>query len=150
VGSDVEREMVARAGAESPAAGRAVRLVVQDERFSRTAGANLEPVIRTVSPGLPESERLNEKPFLLGGFAHRQHGSVKSARRNIGADLAGRPAGPRVVRVLDDLHQQPRWVPQPDERLAEPLLRLTVIDRVAAQVIGPEGKRPLRDGERRG
>src|SRR5205814_7188729 len=106
IGSDVEREMVTGAGAESPAARAAIRFVQEDERSCRAAVAHFEAVIRTIDAGLAEAERLDEKPFLFFDFAHRQHGAVESARRYVRRDLVGRPAGARVVRILDDLEQQ--------------------------------------------
>src|SRR2546425_9769173 len=66
VGADVEREMMCRAGAEAPAARRAVRLVVEHQRFRRAAGMHFESMIRAVSARLAKSQRVDEEPFLLG------------------------------------------------------------------------------------
>src|SRR5215471_14611430 len=53
-----ERDMVARAGAETPAAGGPVRFVNENESLGRSAGSNLEAMIVAVLTGLAESERV--------------------------------------------------------------------------------------------
>ena len=49
-----------------------------------------------------------------------------------------------VARVLDELEQQSRRVPEPDELLAETLLDAAVVDGVPLQVVSPERERVLR------
>src|SRR5439155_21524746 len=97
VGPDVERQMVTRAGAESPAARPAVRFMEEHQRFGRAARPNLEPMIGTVDTGLPEAEGFYEEAFFFFDLAHRQDGAMEAACGHLRFDLVGRPPRPRIV-----------------------------------------------------
>ena len=101
-------------------------------------------MIGTVDAGLPEAERFDEEPFFFFDLAHRQDGTMEAARGNLRVDLVGRPAGARVVRILDHFQQQAGRMREPDERLSEALQNPAVLDLVPVQMVLPEWQRAFR------
>src|SRR3984885_12631360 len=136
--------MVNRAGTESPRSSGTIRLVKEREGAIRSASSNFETMIRAIDTRLAEPESLGQESFLLSDLPHRQHGSMKSTYRFALADFIGGPSLAIVACRFDHFKPQARRMTEPEERLAEPLLRLLLLDPIPPEIIPPERKRPLR------
>jgi hypothetical protein len=60
-------------------------------------------------------------------------------------DLGRRPGPARIVRLLDQLEEQPGRVRHPHELAPEPLQHRAVLDVVAIEVVLPELQRARRN-----
>src|SRR5207247_7524391 len=127
---DVERDVMRRAGAKSPAAGSALRLDMQIDDASGTGSRDFEPMVGTVDADLLEPERFDEEGFLLAHVANRQHRTEEAARPGVSWNLGCRPRIPVVPALLDHFEEQPCGMPHAEILRAESLLHATVFGAV--------------------
>src|ERR1700720_3865586 len=111
--------MVGGAGAKSPASGRLVGFVNQNEGLRSAAGPNLKAMICAVLAGLAKSESFHIEALLFGNFSNRQHRPVEPAHAHIRSDFGCRPAYAFISRVFDHLQLQTRRMFEADKSLAE-------------------------------
>ena len=142
---DPEGDVVERALAETPAARRTIRLVVQVHEAGRVAARQRQAMEVAVDADLAEAQGVDEELLRLGQLTHRQHRGVEPARRHIGADRARRPRPPGIVG-LHQLEHLSRGMSGADERGAEALVDAAVQGAMLRQVSNPERQRPPGHG----
>src|SRR4029077_2834028 len=132
---DVERDVMRRAGAKTPAAGRALRLHMQVDDASGTGSRHFEPMIGTIDADLLKPERFDEEGFLFARIAHRQHRAKETACPRVSRNRGGRPRSSLVAALPDHLGEQSGRMPHAQILRAESFLHAAVFGTVAIEVL---------------
>src|SRR5580704_7657440 len=131
-------------GAERPASGRAIRVMLEDQSTAWPSGSNFKPMIRAFLAGLAKAKSLGKETLAFGDLPHGEDGAIESPDGFTAPDLVGGPAFPVVVRFFEYFEGQSRRMLESNEFLAEPFLNAGVRSLMPIELIFPERQGSLR------